>query len=137
MRFFTIAATLVAVAAAQYGAEETCDSVVTITVTQTLKHTPSAPAPVAPTAPAPYPTTGYPVAPVPSGTGYPSVPEASEYSAPPPAGTGYSTRVPAGSAKPTGTGASSVPYPEFTGAASSLKMGGVVAGVGAVAALFL
>lgn len=127
MRFFTIAATLVAVVAAQYGAEETCDSVVTVTVTQTLKHTPSAPAPVAPTAPAPYPTTGYPVAPVPSGTGYPSVPEASE----------YSTRVPAGSAKPTGTGASSAPYPEFTGAASSLKMGGVAAGVGAVAAFFL
>ncbi|CAO2650888.1 Nn.00g091850.m01.CDS01 [Neocucurbitaria sp. VM-36] len=138
MRFFTIAASLIAVAAAQYSAEETCDVVTTVTVTETLKHTPSAPSAYAPTAPAPYPTTGYSSAPapVPSGTGYPSVPEASEYSAPPPAGTGYPV-MPSGTASPSGTGASSAPYPEFTGAASGLKVGGVMMGAAGVAALFL
>ncbi|KAL6703568.1 hypothetical protein ACN47E_009513 [Coniothyrium glycines] len=127
MRFFAAAAALVAVAAAQYSADETCSAVVTVTVTETLKHTPSAPAGTgpAPTGPAPYPTTASIHPSVPVGTGRPvETPLASTVGTiAPPAGTG--------------TGASSAPYPEFTGAASGLKVGGALAGVGAVAALFL
>ncbi|KAF2847195.1 hypothetical protein T440DRAFT_214612 [Plenodomus tracheiphilus IPT5] len=130
MRFFAIAATFAAVAVAQYSAapEETCSASVTITVTETLKHTPSAPGVVAPTGPAPYPTSAVVVVPsVPAGTGYPSS------VATPLGGTG----VPSGTAAPSGTGASSAPYPEFTGAASSVKVGGLMAGVGAVVAMLL
>ena len=42
-----------------------------------------------------------------------------------------------GTAAPTGTGATSAPYPEFTGAASNFKVGGALAGIGAVAAFLL
>ena len=85
-------------------------------------HTPSAPVSLAVTAPAPYPTgsAAYPPV-VPTGTAL--TPLASE------AGSG--------TVAPSGTGAYSAPVSEFTGAASNLKVGGVVAGVGAVAALFL
>lgn len=65
------------------------------------------------------------------GTGMPSVPAV-------PVGTGYPV-VPSGSggvAKPTGTGAYSAPPSQFTGAASSLKVGGALV-AGAFAAVFL
>jgi len=42
-----------------------------------------------------------------------------------------------GTAAPSGTGATSPPLPEFTGAASGFKVGGALAGVGAVAAFLL
>ena len=85
-------------------------------------HTPSAPASLAVTAPAPYPTGSSAAVPpvVPTGTGV-STPLASEV----------------GTVAPSGTGAYSAPVSEFTGAASNVKVGGFVAGVGAVAALFL
>lgn len=138
MKFSLIASALLAVAAAQYGApaEESCSAVVTVTVTEyvpqftlssqsrptnnqtrTAKHTPSAPASHKPTGPAPYPTTAVPK---------PSVPAV---------GTGYPPK-PSGTASPSGTGAYSAPPSQFTGAASSLKVGGALA-AGAVAALFL
>lgn len=44
---------------------------------------------------------------------------------------------PQGTAAPTGTGATTAPYPEFTGAASNVKVGGLIAGVAGVAALLL
>jgi hypothetical protein len=72
---------------------------------------------------------------VPAGTGYPVVGSAALPSAP--VGTGSpSSPVMGGGAKPSGTGAYSAPPSQFTGAASSLKVGGVLA-AGAVAALFL
>ncbi|KAF2107264.1 hypothetical protein BDV96DRAFT_653857 [Lophiotrema nucula] len=119
MKFFAIAAALVAaVAAAGYG-EEAC-TVITVTETVTAPyHVPSAPSasgysslPPYPTSAAPYPTAPapYPTAPAPSGTG---------------------------AASPSGTGAYTPAPPEFTGAASHAKVGGLVAGVGAIAALFL
>lgn len=43
---------------------------------------------------------------------------------------------PSGTAAPSGTGAYSAPPSQFTGAASSVKVGGVMA-AGAVVALFL
>ncbi|KAF2036231.1 hypothetical protein EK21DRAFT_83933 [Setomelanomma holmii] len=121
MKFSIIASALIAVAAAQYG-EESCSAVVTVTITETLKHTPLAPSSLPATGPAPYPTT---------------------YAPAPPVGTGYSSKVPldltktsVGTAAPSGTGAYSAPPSQFTGAASSLKVGGALA-AGAVAALFL
>ena len=80
-------------------------------------HTPVAPS----SGSAYYPTSaGYP-------TGTASVPDASTVaSVKPPVGTG--------TAAPSGT---KPPYPEFTGAASGLKVGSALAGVGAVAALLL
>ena len=81
-------------------------------------HTPSAPVSLAVTAPAPYPTgPAVPVVP----TGGVSTPLASTV----------------GTAKPTGTGSYSSPPSEFTGAASSVKVGGALAGIAGVAALFL
>ncbi|OAL50268.1 hypothetical protein IQ07DRAFT_50796 [Pyrenochaeta sp. DS3sAY3a] len=136
MRFFTLTTLFVAAVAAQYGAEETCGPVTTITITETIKHTPSAPAAHSPSS-APYPTHSV-VSPVPSGTGYPSYPAVPEASS---VGTGYYPPKPVyptgTSAKPTGTGAVTSAYPEFTGAAAHVKVGGVLAGAGAVAALFL
>ncbi|KAF2624109.1 hypothetical protein BU25DRAFT_450804 [Macroventuria anomochaeta] len=124
MKFTIIAATLVAAVAAQYS-EEVCSGAVTVTVTETLSygiHTPSAPASLAVTAPAPYPTGSAGVPPVvPTGTAL----------------TPLASEVASGTAAPSGTGAYSAPVSEFTGAASNLKVGGMVAGVGAVAALFL
>ncbi|EUC36061.1 hypothetical protein COCCADRAFT_89192 [Bipolaris zeicola 26-R-13] len=119
MRFTIIAASLVAAVAAQYpAASETCAAPVTVTVTKTLGHTPVAPS----SGSAYYPTT---VAVYPTST--PLVPEASTViSGAPPAVSG--------TAAPTGTGA---PIPEFTGAASSIKVGSALAGLGAVAALLL
>jgi hypothetical protein len=96
---------------------------VQLTLARTLSygiHTPSAPASLAVTAPAPYPTGSAATPVVPTGTGV-STPLASEI----------------GTAAPSGTGAYSAPPSEFTGAASHVKVGGFVAGVGAVAALFL
>ncbi|KAF2829941.1 hypothetical protein CC86DRAFT_403274 [Ophiobolus disseminans] len=131
---FAFASALLAVAAAQYGApaEESCAAVVTVTVTSTLKHVPSAPASHPATGPAPYPSTwAVPASSAPAGTGYPSKP----------VGTGYPS-VPLGASKPTGTaapsgtGAYSAPPSQFTGAASGLKVGGALA-AGAVVALFL
>ncbi|KAJ4381420.1 hypothetical protein N0V86_003771 [Didymella sp. IMI 355093] len=122
MKFSIIAASLVAAVAAQYG-EEVCSGAVTVTVTETLSngiHTPSAPASLAVTAPAPYPTGSVAVPPM-VPTGGVSTPLASEI----------------GTAAPSGTGAYSAPPSEFTGAASHAKVGGFVAGVGAVAAFFL
>jgi hypothetical protein len=85
-------------------------------------HTPSAPASLAVTAPAPYPTGSAALPPVvPTGTAL--TPLASEAAS--------------GTAAPSGTGAYSAPVSEFTGAASGLKLGGVAVGVGAFAALFL
>ena len=76
---------------------------------------------------------------MPTGTGYPLVPDASSVMVPVAGGTGYPAGVPAasGTAAPSGTGAGSAPYPEFTGAAAGLKVGGMMAGVGAFAALLL
>ncbi|RMZ74219.1 hydrolase [Pyrenophora seminiperda CCB06] len=99
--------------AAHYPAAEadaSCAAPVTVTVTETAGHIP-----VAPTSMVPY----YPTA-VSS-----LVPEASTV------GT-------IGTIAPTGTGAvTSPPVPQFTGAASGLKVGGALAGVGAVAAFLL
>lgn len=140
MKFFAIVATLIAaVAAGTYGThllsslpsplltannriDEVCSStIVTVTETVTVPaggmHTPSAPGSAAPSLP-PYPTSNAP---------YPSVA---------PTGTGYPvTPVPSGTAAPTGSYTTAPP--EFTGAASHAKVGGFVAGVGALAAFFL
>jgi hypothetical protein len=90
----------------------------TLTLHRTVgQHIPSAPVSLAVTAPAPYPTGGASYAVVPTGTAL--------------------TPLASGAAAPSGTGAYSAPASEFTGAASGLKVGGMVAGVGAVAALFL
>ncbi|KAI8934977.1 hypothetical protein NX059_008643 [Plenodomus lindquistii] len=130
MRFFAIAATFAAVAVAQYSAapEETCSAVVTVTVTVTPSHTPSAPGSYAPTGAAPYPSSviapSVPLGGVGGPTGAPSVPLG---------GVGS----PTGTASPSGTGAITPPYPEFTGAASSLQVGSLMAGVGAVVAMML
>jgi hypothetical protein len=88
-------------------------------------NTPSAPASHAVTGPAPYPTTyAVPGPPAPpAGTGYPSSPV-------------EGGAQPSGTAAPSGTGAYSAPPSQFTGAASSLKVGGALA-AGAFAALFL
>jgi hypothetical protein len=95
-----------------------------LTLNSLLPHnTPSAPASHAVTGPAPYPTVVVPSAP--AGTGYPAAP---------PAGTGAAQ--PSGTAAPSGTGAYSAPPSQFTGAASSIKVGGALA-AGAFAALFL
>lgn len=149
MRFTIIAASLIAAVAAQYGApaaEESCSAAVTVTVTEyvssshyssynlmlttiprTMQHTPVAPS----MSSAYYPTTA-PMAPssapVMGGTGVPMVPDASSV------GTGYA--MPTGTAAPTGS-MTGPPPSEFTGAASGLKVGGALAGVGAVAAFFL
>ncbi|KAF2689646.1 hypothetical protein K458DRAFT_384277 [Lentithecium fluviatile CBS 122367] len=143
MKFFAVAAAFVAAVSAQYSAlpTEECSAIVTVTETVTLpygQHTPVAPG-TTPATQAPYPTTE--VSPeLPSGTGYPPAPPAGTGYPAPPAGTGYPV-VPApsgtGAPAPSGTGAYTSTYPEFTGAASSLNVGGFVAGVGAVAALFL
>ncbi|KAJ4330862.1 hypothetical protein N0V87_009624 [Didymella glomerata] len=122
MKFSIVAASLIAAVAAQHS-EEVCSGAVTVTVTETLSygiHTPSAPASLAVTAPAPYPTGSAVTPVVPIGTGV-STPLASQV----------------GTAAPSGTGAYSAPVSEFTGAASHAKVGGFVAGVGAVAALLL
>jgi hypothetical protein len=71
-----------------------------------------------------------PSAPVGSGTGYPIKPTGYPISLPSPLPSGT------GTAAPSGTGAYSAPPSQFTGAASSLKVGGALA-AGAVAALFL
>lgn len=110
-----------------------------MTATVTLpygQHTPVVPGTTA--TEAPYPTTE--VSPeLPTGTGYPAPPAAGTgYPAPPPAaGTGYPIPSGTGAPAPSGTGVYTPGYPEFTGAASSLNVGGFVAGVGAFAALFL
>lgn len=144
MKFFAVAAALVAAVAAQgYPAlpvAEECSAIVTVTQTVTLpygQHTPVAPGTSA--TEAPYPTQPAPE--VPTGTGSPAPPAAGTgYPAPPPAGTGY-PGVPVasgtGAPAPSGTGAYTPGYPEFTGAASALNVGGFVAGVGAFAAFFL
>jgi hypothetical protein len=153
MRFTIIAASLVAAVAAQYGApaEESCSAVVTVTVTEyvyphppihqsntvilttplrTLAHTPVAPS----MSSAYYPTTtpmAATSAPVMGGTGVPMVPDASSV------GTGYPmVPMPSGTAAPSGN-MTVPPTPEFTGAASGFKVGGALAGVGAVVALLL
>ncbi|KAF1938880.1 hypothetical protein EJ02DRAFT_514213 [Clathrospora elynae] len=130
MRFTIIAASLVAAVAAHYGVptEESCGALVTVTVTATLAHTPVAPSSLAPYYPTTTPAVVVPV--VPTGTGVPAVPEVSTVG-----GTGVP--VASGTAAPSGTGSATAPYPLFTGAASSLKIGGALAGVGAVAAFFL
>lgn len=162
MKFFAVAATFVAAAAASYGYEplpvEECSAIVTVTTTVTLpygQHTPVVPG--VPATSAPYPTTeayppappagtGYPAPPAPpaAGTGYPmppAPPAGTGYPMPPapPAGTGYPVPYPTGTGapKPSGTGVYHPGYPEFTGAASSINVGGFVAGVGAIAAMFL
>jgi hypothetical protein len=100
------------------------------------QNTPSAPASHAVTGPAPYPTSVVvPVPSMPAGTGYP-VEGGSKPVPSVPAGTGYPSSPVMGGAKPSGTGAYSAPPSQFTGAASSLKVGGALA-AGAVAALFL
>ena len=95
-------------------------------MSRTMQHTPVAPS----MSSAYYPTTA-PMAPssapVMGGTGVPMVPDASSVGTMP---------VASGTAAPSGSG-TGAPYPEFTGAASGLKVGGALAGVGAVAALFL
>lgn len=99
-----------------------CESSVTITVTvpyptapvETHVETPSVPG----TPEAPYPTGSVPAAPYPSGTGVVPAP-------------------PAGTAAPTGGYPTPSSPPEFIGAASSVKVGGLFAGVAAVMALFL
>ncbi|KAF2994976.1 hypothetical protein E8E13_003542 [Curvularia kusanoi] len=143
MKFTLIAAALATAVAAQYS-EELCSAPVTVTVTEytplfpsqtpptssqhanahsrtlsTSIHTPSAPASLAVTAPAPYPTGEVATPVVPSGGALTPLPST------------------VGTVKPSGTGAYSSPVSEFTGAASHAKVGGFVAGVGAVAALFL
>ena len=163
IKFSIVAASLVALAAAHNlpAAEESCSASVTITVTQYAyvasfpsrrvhpltnrrsappQHTPSAPASLAITDPAPYPTG--PAGPIGGEqTPLPSAPCSSGV-APPPAGPigGEQTPLPSvatsGTAAPTGTGSYSAPPSEFTGAASGLKVGSALAGVGAVAALF-
>ncbi|KAG9185608.1 hypothetical protein G6011_06939 [Alternaria panax] len=125
MRFSIVAASLVAAVAAQYpsASEEVCSAAVTVTVTETLAHTPVAPSGSS----VYYPTTAATpssVAPVMGGT---MVPDASSVGTAP---------VAVGTAAPTGSG-TGAPYPEFTGAASSFKVGGALAGVAGVAALFL
>ncbi|KAH9875400.1 hypothetical protein J1614_004892 [Plenodomus biglobosus] len=147
MRFLVIAATLAAVATAQYGAapEDSCAAPVTITVTQyvpflphqltqpltphrTMKHTPTAPGVGVPTGP-PYPTTAVSAVPsVPVGTG-----SSSSSLATPLGGTGVR---PSGTVTPSASG-SAPAVPEFTGAASGVRVGGLMAGVGAVVALML
>jgi hypothetical protein len=88
-------------------------------------NTPSAPASHAVTGPAPYPTTVAALSPpAPVGTGYPLSPVEG------------GAAQPSGTAAPSGTGAYSAPPSQFTGAASSIKVGGALA-VGAFAALFL
>ena len=76
---------------------------------------------------------------MPTGSGSPLVPDASSVMVPVAGGAGYPTGAPvaSGTAAPTGTGAAGAPYPEFTGAASGLKVGGLMAGVAGVAALLL
>ena len=95
-----------------------------------MAHTPVAPS----MSSAYYPTTSAmasPSSPVMGGTGVPSVPEASSV------GTGYpSVPVPTGTAAPSASG-TAPSYSEFTGAASGFKVGGTLAGVGAIAALLL
>jgi len=102
--------------------EETCLSSTTVTVT--IPH-----------------GTGYPHGPKPTETPYYPIPSGTGYPPAPPAGTGYPPAPPAGTGYPTSTGGYTKPSvpstPEFTGAASSLNIGGFVAGVGAFAALFL
>lgn len=131
MKFFAAIATFAAVASAHYSApapvaEESCASIVTVTVTSLLPHnTPSAPATHAVTGPAPYPT---PVSvEYPAGTGYPGKPSK-------PVMGGAAS--PSGTAAPSGTGAYSAPPTQFTGAAAHVKVGGAIA-AGAFAALFL
>ncbi|KZM21402.1 uncharacterized protein EKO05_0006163 [Ascochyta rabiei] len=128
MNFSIIVATLIAAVAAQ-ASDDTCSAPITVTVTETLSYgirTPSAPASLAVTAPAPYPT---------GSAALPPVVPTSAASTPLPSVASY------GTASPSGTGAYSAPVSEFTGAAANLKVGGVVAGVGAgvgaFAALFL
>ncbi|KAH7399101.1 hypothetical protein DE146DRAFT_678171 [Phaeosphaeria sp. MPI-PUGE-AT-0046c] len=131
MKFFAAIAALAAVASAHYSAapiaEESCASIVTVTVTSLLPmNTPSAPAThVVVTGPAPYPTTAVGMPPV-VGTGYPSKPSK------PVEGAAH----PSGTAAPSGTGAYSAPPTQFTGAAANIKVGGALA-AGAFAALFL
>jgi hypothetical protein len=145
MKFSIVAASLVALAAAHNlpAPEETCSASVTVTVTHYAsappQHTPSAPASLAVTDPAPYPTG--PAAPIGGdNTPLPSVAPSSGVA--PPAGPigGEQTPLPSvvvsGTAAPTGTGSYSAPPTEFTGAASGLKAGSALAGIGAVAALF-
>ncbi|KAF2272903.1 uncharacterized protein EI97DRAFT_445360 [Westerdykella ornata] len=120
MKFIALAlATLAAGVSAH--TSETC-SIVTVTETETSGHTvpvPSTPAtslPPYPISSSPATSAPYPYVPVPSGTGVPPL---------------------QGTPAPSGTGAYTPAPPEFTGAAGSVKVGGVLAGVGAVAALFL
>ncbi|KAF2659407.1 hypothetical protein K491DRAFT_675631 [Lophiostoma macrostomum CBS 122681] len=113
MKFFAVAVAAFAATAAalQVRGDEAC-SIVTITETVTVGHTPSAPGSAAPTIP-PYPTSSAPYPTVaPTGTAAPTVPA------------------------PSGTGAYTAPPPEFTGAASNVQVG-LLAGAGALAAFFL
>ena len=89
--------------------------------------------------------------PYPTGSGYPPAPPAETPEAPyptgpanPPApyptGTGAVPQPPAGTAAPTGSIPKPSAYPpvtEFPGAASSVKVGGLLAGVFVIAAFFL
>ncbi|KAF2745949.1 hypothetical protein M011DRAFT_478714 [Sporormia fimetaria CBS 119925] len=112
MKFFAVVAAL---AAGAYAASTDTCTVVTVTETVTYGNTIPVTKTAAPSVP-PYPTSDvhYPSV-VPTGSGAPPV-EHSPY--------------------PTGTGVYPAP-PEFTGAASGLKVGGVLAGAGALAAMFL
>ncbi|KAF1917142.1 hypothetical protein BDU57DRAFT_449389 [Ampelomyces quisqualis] len=128
MKFFTVMAAFAGLAAATFpDAEETdmdstCAPTVTVTVTECASHTPVPPTSLAVTDSAPYPT-GYPAANPPFGTGSPLDPV-------------LGGALPSGTAAPSGTGAYSAPPAEFTGAASSIKVGGALA-AGAIAAMFL
>jgi hypothetical protein len=74
---------------------------------------------------------------MPTGSGTPLVPDASSVMVPVGGGAGVPAPSGTGSAAPSGTGAAGSPYPEFTGAASGLKVGGLMAGVVGVAAMLL
>ncbi|KAF1977945.1 hypothetical protein BU23DRAFT_276767 [Bimuria novae-zelandiae CBS 107.79] len=135
MKFFAVAAALVAAVAAQgYDTGAGTCSIVTVTETVTVPSG-ATNTPIAPSAPSaapslpPYPTGEAP---------YPSVPASSGTAAP------VAPSYPAGAPVPSGTGAPApsgtgvyTPPPYFTGAASGNQVAGFVAGVGAVAAFFL
>ncbi|KAF2708462.1 hypothetical protein K504DRAFT_468797 [Pleomassaria siparia CBS 279.74] len=124
MQFFAVVASLLAVASAQYSAaEESACGTVVVTVTVPYGHVPTGPASTGATIP-PYPTGSAP---------YPSVvvPAAS--------GTGVVVPpvVPAGTAAPSGTGVYTAPVPEFTGAASAVRVPAFAAGLVGLAAFVL
>ncbi|KAF2005083.1 hypothetical protein P154DRAFT_518647 [Amniculicola lignicola CBS 123094] len=136
MKCFTIAVAAFAAAVSAYSYDaEVCT---VITVTETVYASKS----VTPYYPIPS-GTGYPVIPsgtgypIPSGTGYPIVPSSSPAPYYPiPSGTG-SPVYPSGTAAPSGTGVYTPSPPEFTGAASAMKVPAAIAGVAGLVAFFL